>query len=437
MILPVLASAQSAELTRDDVADESIAILQNDSLTLDQRREMLRTIANRFPDVAAGWAAYGEVLHKIGDQELAMASFRKALEIDPSLYSPWMWLGIMYKRGTPSPDYEMAKDAFLKALERGAPVARTRNELAVTLALEGDYKAALEEWRKAVQADPEWGVLYNNLIKAALALGEDEIAERYVQGAITADRFEENAVLIYGEYLVGEDRVRDAARLYQRAIDAHPLNSRLRYYYGTALGMVGEEEEAINQLIAAKRLSKRDEDAVDVPQASDWMIFKIEHPDAEDDFQDARQLVFEQSASERDLRKAAEKLDPLVAAHPDFWNGWFVRGVANRRLNNVAEAKRDLEKVLELHPNEPNATMELALLWRDQFEFDKGAVLAEEAVKLAPRDPVFKVNSAFIMIEAGRCDRAWELYRETIRLIGGENQVTQVLREELEVRCAQ
>ncbi len=437
MILPLAVMAQAPDMTRDDVANESVTILQNDSLSLEQRRDLLRSIVNRFPDVAPGWAAYGEILHKVGESDLAMASFRKAIEIDSTLYTPWMWLGIMYKRGTPQPDYEEAKRCFRKALEHGAPEARTRNELAVTLALSDDYMGALKEWQGAVRADPEWGALYNNLIKAALALGDDQLAAQYVSGAIKAERFEENAILIFGEYLVGEDRIEEAARLYQRAMDAHPLNARLRYYYGTSLGQLGETEAAIDQLIAAKRLAARDDDAGDVPQAVDWMIFKLEFPDDEDDFQDARQLVFNQQASDRDLSKAVERVTPLIERHPEFWNGWFVRAVAHRRLNLVNEAQFDLKRVLELHPSEPNAMMELALLSRDQFEFEDAVEYAESAVKLAPRDPVFKVNSAFIMIEAERCDRAWELYRETLRLIGGENAVTEVLRDELEVRCAE
>jgi len=38
------------------------------------------------------------------------------------------------------------------------------------------------------------------------------------------------------------------------------------------------------------------------------------------------------------------------------------------------------------------------------------------------------------MLEAGRCERAWELYRAAIRMVGEENAA--VLRQELDARCA-
>jgi Flp pilus assembly protein TadD len=92
-----------------------------------------------------------------------------------------------------------------------------------------------------------------------------------------------------------------------------------------------------------------------------------------------------------------------------------------------------LGKVLELNPAEANATMELALLHRDEFQFNEAADLAEKAVSLAPRDPIFAINAGFVLIEAGRCARAWELYRTALRMVGEQN--TAPLRDMLELRC--
>jgi hypothetical protein len=37
------------------------------------------------------------------------------------------------------------------------------------------------------------------------------------------------------------------------------------------------------------------------------------------------------------------------------------------------------------------------------------------------------------MIEAGRCDRAWELYNQTVKMVGDQN--AEVLKIELDTRC--
>jgi tetratricopeptide (TPR) repeat protein len=427
--------SSSDDAANDPVADEAFSILESDMLDAAQKRESLQRLTNRHPDNAAAWAAYAESLQKTGETARALAAFRRASDLDPSLYSPWLWIGILEKRGAPKPDYKAAEAAFRKALDRGAPRARALNELAVTLALQERYREAVEAWKAAIDADPNWGVLYNNVIKGALSLGDARTAGDYAARALDAARFEENAVLLYGEHLVSEGRHGEAANFYARALDKHPLNPRLRYYYGTALGSAGETRRAVAQLVAAKRLSGRAGDGNDLPQAVDWMIFRLEHPKDEEKFQEARKAIFSQSPSEKAITRAIERLDPLIERHPGFWNGYFLRGVAYRRLNKPDEAAADLARVLELSPDEPNATMELALLARDRFDFTRAADLADKALLLAPRDPAFKVNAAFIMIDAGRCARAWAIYRDTVLLVGAENEVVKALRDELDVRC--
>ena len=419
--------------------EEAMGILENDSLPAETRRDLLQKLANSNPGSAEVWSAYGEALEETGDASTAFRAYSKATELDSNYYTPWYRMGVLAKRGMPKPDYQRAEVYFRRAMKAGGPKAETLNQLAFSRAMQGDMEGAAKAWQDAIREDPQWGVLYSNLIKAALRLGDEEMVERYLPGAIAAERFEESAVLQYGDYLVSRGDEEEAITLYDKAIARHPGVPNLHFYRGLALEQAGRDTEAIKSLRKAGELAEANGQAAKIGQAVEFEIFRIKNPGDEEDFQEARRRVFGKYDDSKDLkkamRKAVKELNPLIEKHPDFWNGYFIRGVALRRLNETEQAQADLRKVLELQPGEPNATMELALLLRDLYEFEKAAELADKAVELAPRDPLFAVNAGLIMIEVERCERAWELYRRAVKMVGEEN--ARVLKEQLEIRCAQ
>lgn len=417
---------------------EAIFIRKNESLSLEEKHQMLQDLVNANPTVADVWTAYAEVLEEMGNDEKAMLCFQKATDIDPDAYTPWLWIGILAKRGNPEPDLEKAEMAFRKAIDKGAPKGRAYNELGVTLAIQGEFQDAVECFKRGLEAEPDWGVLYGNLLKAAVRMDDMELANQYIDGAIQAERFNDSAVLTYTDYVAATGDPRDTLPIYQKVIALHPENARLRYYHGLALGAVADIEGAEAEFEKTKELAlKNPEEYAELVQAAEFDIFRLNHPKDEEEFQKARKLVFDQTASqrrmERNLEKAIKMLGPLIEEHPDFWNGYFVRGVAYRRIDDRENARADFNRVLELFEDEPNATMQLALMERDEYRFTEAADLAEKAVELAPRDPTFQVNAGLIMIEAGRCERAWDLYRNAVRMVGEQN--CQVLLVELEARC--
>lgn len=428
--------------TPEAPADEAIRILQSESLPAETKRELLQGLVNAHPNVGEAWAAYGEVLNTLGETPTALMAFRKATDVNPSLHSPWMWIGILLKRGTPEPDLPQAEQAFRRALAEGGSRSQGLNELGVTLAMQGKMDEAISAWEAAIAADPDWGVLYSNLFKAARSKGDAKLIEKHFDAALRAARFEPSAVMMYGEMLSDQKRHDRAADVYARALEVRPADARVRYYRAVALANAGKKNDARAEFDLAQRQASEDPEgrANDIIQMIHFERFRMDHPSDESRFQDARKLVFDNDprkapdAVRKDLERALRIMDPLMEKHPEFWNGYFVRGVAHRRLDQREAARADLERVIELQPGEPNATMQLALMERDEYNFQRAAELAEQALVLAPRDPLFAINAGLIMIEAGNCDRAWELYGRAIRMIGEANAA--VLKEELDVRCA-
>lgn len=439
--LPVRAAekapAQAALATVETPEQEAVRVLKSKDLPIETRRDLLRTLANRNPVSATVWSAYGEALQDAGDSATAVQAFEKASGLNPKLYTPWYRLGILAKRGNPQPDLEKAEGYFRKALDAGSPRPQTLNELGVTVALQGRMKDAVKAWEEALKDDPDWGVLHANIVKAKLQMSDEKGAAETAEASIDAARFDSGAVLKYADHLGQKGRAAEAVPLLRAALEKH-ADAETRYALAQVLENSGKKDEAVAEYTKVREAVAGTDQAARLSQLVDFSLFRIANPDAERKFQQAREPIFapaEPGDSKRreTLEKSIATLDKLIAEHPDFWNGYYVRAVALRRIDERDKARTDLKKVLELAPDEPNATLELALLLRDEHEFIESAKLADKAVATAPRDPRFVLNAGLIMIEAGQCDRAWELYRSAVRLVGEQN--ASVLRDQLDMRC--
>lgn len=418
----------------DSITSEALALVTDEVLDPAERVKRLEAITEANPQNGTAWAALGEARMANGEDRTALAAFDRAVEIDPTLFTAWYQIGTINKRL--ALDFSRAEQAFLRALELGSNPGPTYNELGVTLARQRRFKDALRYFDRGIAADPDWGVLYNNAIKAALADDSRKLARQYFLRSLDAKRFEESAVMLWGEWLVSQGDADDAAEDYALALKKHPGNLKIRYYYGAALKDDGETKDAIRELEATREaaVSKGDKE---LERACDRTLFSARHPKDEKQFQDALARIFRQHESQADLRKALEtalpKLDELVQKHPSLYNLYYVRGYALRMLDQRDAARSDFEKALQLYPAEPNACMQYALLLRDEKDYEAAVRLAEMALQSAPNDPSIIVNAGFIYLDGGNCAKARECADKGERFVGPDGVAP--LREEIAIRC--
>ncbi|MDK2971733.1 MAG: hypothetical protein PWP23_1488 [Candidatus Sumerlaeota bacterium] len=431
-------SALTAQPTEEQAIDEAMALIKADDLDLDARIDAVRTIVERYPHRGEAWAALGELRVEAGSDAPALMAFERAVERNPRLHTAWHWIGILKKRQ--KTDLPGALDAFRKARDNGGPADVELNEMAVTLAQMGRLKDAYAAWVEAITLDPDWGVLHANALKAAAALGDERAVERHFAGGMAAERFEEQTVLIYGDYLMKKGKEDEAFVAYEAGINRDPDSYRLRYYYANALQQEGEKESALEQYKAALLGAEKaaDRDTASVVRKS---IFAIEYPRDLRNLVEAEKLVYEigndPEKGRKKLEKAVKILNPFIEKHPDLWEALLLRGMARRYLGETTQARFDFEKVLEYVPDQPNALINLALVFRDQRNYYFSVEYARRAAEAAPRDPMILANAGFVLLDSDRCDEASEMLARADALIPDdvEGDPLGPLAEEIATRC--
>ena len=120
-------------------------------------------------------------------------------------------------------DYERAIESF-RASIAARPTAEAHTFLGWSLSHLGRTEEAIAQCRVAIKIDPHFGNPYNDIGVYLMALGKSAEAAPWFEKAIAAKRYccYQFPHFNLGRVLLEQGRVRDAQRLFQRALEFDP-----------------------------------------------------------------------------------------------------------------------------------------------------------------------------------------------------------------------
>lgn len=121
---------------------------------------------------------------RLGREEEGIAAIRRFLQTHPKVPNAWFILGWGLRRLA---RYAEGREAFMKALEHGAPHADILNELAICLMELGDLKESEERLLHALRVEPENTKVISNLGIVAMKKGRIEEARGFFRTVLEID----------------------------------------------------------------------------------------------------------------------------------------------------------------------------------------------------------------------------------------------------------
>lgn len=209
-------------------------------------------------------AAHGSSCSRIdelidrGRLDEAEARLRAALDQSPEDPELYVELGeCLLSRG----DRDAAMDAFVRAIDQGGPAAAYRGLGRCERQPMRRYEAFAEAVRRAPGClESELG-----LAESLIAMGHDEPAIERLWALVLAAPGQIDRAAAVGDFLVGAAHYQAAARVFERAIDEHPIDEGsavplARAYRGLARALSGQgrAREATEALHAALYLDGGD-----------------------------------------------------------------------------------------------------------------------------------------------------------------------------------
>jgi tetratricopeptide (TPR) repeat protein/serine/threonine protein kinase len=355
---------------RDNPAENRQWVMLNENAianALLEKGEIDQAIAIYQKIVDAGGDAehsinLGVALSRKGRQDEAVASFRKAIEIDPKNGRVYAFLGeALLKKG----QINEAVTNFQKAVELRPREVVWHVNLGFALDRQGKLDDAVASYRKAIEIDPKNGLAYS-------LLGNAFMGKRQIDEAITCyqkvlEIGPETAVdhTNLGNALYQRGRLDESIVSYRKAIELDPKNAILHTYVGNAHYQRGRLDESI--VCYRKAIELDPKNAMHHTGLGNALLAQRELDGAVVSF------------------KNAVELDPKSAS---AFNGL---GAAHLNKGQIDEAIASFRKTLEIAPN---------------FAFSRSALaLAEtlrDAGRLKPDDPAAQSRLLSAYSQLGR-----------------------------------
>jgi tetratricopeptide (TPR) repeat protein len=324
------------------------------------------------------WANRGLMEYLAGQKPQAIASFRHALALKPTLLTPMLFLGKAYiETGKP----EMALPLLQKAR------AQRPDDAEIQLALGDSYQAlhdserAASAYQKAAAARPLAANAWFGLGVSSLALIEDN-------GRVLAERRGQSiwARALYGDELFVQGRSAEAINTYEQAI--HTATPRESVMLAKTMW----------QMLTSPTVFALPPNAVTGFERLLPHVAAKGGRAAPADCQSLR----EQAACafwRRDFDRSAESAARLLAAAPTDPEALYWSIKANERRAVAA-----LSKFEELAPHSAASSDMVGDLYRRQRQPDKALAEYQKALALDPHDPAAHLGMAAVYLSIGRPD---------------------------------
>jgi Flp pilus assembly protein TadD len=243
---------------------------------------------------------------------------------------------------------QAAVDQYYRALEIQPDNANAHHNLAVALAAQGNLREAISHYGRTLELEPSRADAHHNLGIALMANGEPEQAIRHYRQALERAPERPGVHHALAIALAFQHRTKDAIEHYRRALEQEPRDADAHHNLAVALAAEGELAEAVQHYREALALDPGRPDA-------------MRNLEVTLGFQTARAAG---QAQQPTLSPASPALESA-----DLHDAYYERGLALASQGSMAEATQQYRQALALEPDDADVHyalgIALELLHRD------------------------------------------------------------------------
>ncbi len=362
--------------------------------------------------IAPGWQSASQTAAASAMAEIQAGHYRQACELlhgslrqTPKDAELWNLLGIAE---TELDERKAAEEAFQKGLEI-APGSASLNENAGLLFFrEAKYEQAKERLERATQlGSKKPGVLFS-LAAAKLRVGEAVEALKELKSL-------EPALSSAPEYWEERGRAEllhdapAAETSFERALELSPNSVVALNSAATAAERQGLDEKALAYLIRAR--SAAPDHVPSLTHFAEVCIRRDLGPDAIAALEKARRLepsnmqvvylLGRANISVQNWQQAYDLFQEFSKDDSGYAPAYYAMGWLDIRLNRLDDARRQLERALQLEPHLSDARYELAQLEFDDGQVDRAQKLLQTVLRENPRHAKANMTMGDILLRKG------------------------------------
>ena len=339
------------------------------------------------PKDAAAYNNRGNAYYSNGELDLAITDYTQAIELNPQYAFAYNNRGKAYKD---QGELELAIADYTKAIELNPQYALIYNNRGIAYSDKGEVELAFADFAKAIELNPEYADVYYNRGKAYKDQGELELAIADCTKAIELKPQDAEAYNNRGIAYSDKGEVELAIADYTKAIELNPQYAFAYNNRGIAYSDKGELELAFADFAKAIELKPQDADV---------------YYNRGKAYKDQGELEL----AIADCTKAIE-LDPKDA---EAYNN---RGNAYKDQGELELAIADYTQAIELNPQYAEAYNNRGKAYKDQGELELAIADYTKAIGLNPQYALIYNNRGSAYSDKGEVELAIADYTKAIEL---------------------
>ncbi|HEX4622154.1 MAG TPA: tetratricopeptide repeat protein, partial [Myxococcaceae bacterium] len=389
--LPLFQDAARRDPLNLDYTDGFLSALLAAGKMIDAKT-VVAAANTRFPGNARIAYLFGRVEDALDNTSDAEGHYRRALNADPKLYEPNLYLAEMYLRFKRYADAKTELDA---AAQKAPNVAKVHSSLGQLALAQDDFDRAETEFKKSLELDANQAPAHLGLSSVALARNNPSEAK--------------------AEAL--------------KALELEPKVAGGRRQLGLALWKLGDLDGAITELekakadeprsasvlltIGAVRIERADKGApgeLGIAEASISSALSLEPTNAECHFYMARvkNRRLEHTQAIENMRNALERAPNNASYH-------YEMGVIFHDAKRGSDAIDEWTTALKLNPSYADPLEAMGHAYLDRADFDKAIDYFQKCLKIDPKRTRVLAAIGDAFFAAQKWDKAIERYQQALK----------------------
>jgi len=202
-------------------------------------------VVRRQPGNGAAWRVSAPVFEKLGETEMALHAWRRAVELDPDRRWPWFHLGnLLIQQGR----FGQAAEALAKAHALGPPQAAVLANLGTALVHAGRLGSAQNALQQAIDTDPNHLGARLTLAQVHASLTHEDHADAAFRAALARSPDHPRIHLRYAEFLISVGRTETAEQHLRTVLARKPDHPGAAIALGRLHTRRGQHSAAVARL---------------------------------------------------------------------------------------------------------------------------------------------------------------------------------------------
>ncbi|MDB4349746.1 tetratricopeptide repeat protein [Omnitrophica bacterium] len=341
----------------------------------------------------------GNLYYHAGENEKAIASYKKAIEVDPEHVESYTNLGIIYNSTGKD---EEAIALYKKAVELNPDHAQAYNSLGIAYRSIGKDEEAITSYNKAIEINPAYEEAYSNLGNAYYNIGEEGKAIEFSDKAIKINPDHAEVCNNLGALYYKMGKYNEAMALFKRAVKIDPSYAKAYTNIGNLYRDIGNDEgaaaiyaktmemdpgnaEAYNNLGAAYYRMGKTEEAIRLYEKA--IGIDPRHVEAYSNLGAAYYKMGKNEEAIRLYEKAIE-IDPR---HVEAYNNL---GAAYHRLGKTEEVIATFKKAIKINPDNADIYNNLGIAYNSIGNNEGSIASYAKAIEIDPDNAMAHNNLA-------------------------------------------